>query len=351
MGAGGTDVKSPSDIFSCIVTRNFVPGWFHQLCQVGEVDMAPFSPKFRQDLRKLERLVGRTQARALARKAEAQAQQAARSVARGTGAQRAAAQRAAASHEPQVFDRLVRRGKAGWVNVPGKPVAVLVEKGTGCVLEDSRGALVLKRRVMLPSKPAISESVFLQHLKDPDVENFVPHMYLDSEGNVTVGIGTLLSDAATAETLPFVKRGTNVAATSQEIKRDFNSVKNSVLTNTRAPGFRHLTNLDLSEAESEFKALTDMKDFIRIIRSSDNFPEFDSYPVAAKMGLLDMVYTSGAKGIREDFPVFTSAVRRRNWKLAAQESHRLQPSAKRNQTVGEVLNLLGNLEEVHPFEV
>jgi GH24 family phage-related lysozyme (muramidase) len=317
MGAGGTDVKSPSDIFSCIVTRNFVPGWFHQLCQVGEVDMAPFSPKFRQDLRKLERLVGRTQARALARKAEAQAQQAARSVARGTGAQRAAAQRAAASHEPQVFDRLVRRGKAGWVT----------------------------------SKPAISESVFLQHLKDPDVENFVPHMYLDSEGNVTVGIGTLLSDAATAETLPFVKRGTNVAATSQEIKRDFNSVKNSVLTNTRAPGFRHLTNLDLSEAESEFKALTDMKDFIRIIRSSDNFPEFDSYPVAAKMGLLDMVYTSGAKGIREDFPVFTSAVRRRNWKLAAQESHRLQPSAKRNQTVGEVLNLLGNLEEVHPFEV
>ncbi len=76
-----------------------------------------------------------------------------------------------------------------------------------------------------------------------------------------------------------------------------------------------------------------MKDFIRIIRSSDNFPEFDTYPVAAKMGLLDMVYTSGAKGIREDFPVFTSAVRRRNWKLAAQESHRLQPSAKRNQTV------------------
>ena len=80
----------------------------------------------RQDLRKLERLVGRSQATALARKIEARAQQAARRASRGTGSQQAAA-----SHEPQVFDRLVRTGKAGWVNVPGKPVAVLVEKGTG----------------------------------------------------------------------------------------------------------------------------------------------------------------------------------------------------------------------------
>jgi hypothetical protein len=307
--------------------------------------MARFSPISPQDLRKLERLVGRSQAGALARKIEARAQQVARSAARGTGSQQAAA-----SHEPQVFDRLVRRGKAGWVNVPGKPIAVLVEKGTGCVLEDSRGSLVLKRRVMLPSKPAVSESVFLQHLKDPEVENFVPHMYLDSEGNVTVGIGTLLPDAAKAETLPFVRRGSSVAATSQEIKQAFNSVKSSGLTNTRAPGFRHLTNIDLSEAESELKALTDMKDFIRIIRSSDNFPEFDTYLVAAKMGLLDMVYTLGAKGTREEYPVFTSAVRRRNFKLAAQESYRPTLSAKRNGIVRAWLDDAARKEHffIHP---
>jgi hypothetical protein len=254
--------------------------------------MARFNPKFRQDLRKLERLVGRGQATALRRKVEARAQQAARRATRGTGSQQAAA-----SHEPQVFDRLVRRGTAGWVNVPGKPVAVLVEKGTGWV-----------------------------------------------------GIGTLLPDAAKAETLPFVRRGSNVAATSQEIKRDFNSVKNSGLTNTRAPGFRHLTNIDLSEAEAELKALADMKDFIRIIRSSDNFPEFDTYPVTAKMGLLDMVYTLGAKGTREEYPVFTSAVRRRNFKLAARESYRPTLSAKRNGIVRAWLDDAARKEHffIHP---
>ena len=140
---------------------------------------------------------------------------------------------------------------------------------------------------MLPSKPAVSESVFLQHLKDPDVENFVPHMYLDSEGNVTVGIGTLLPDAAKAETLPFVRRGSNVAATSQEIKQAFNSVKSSGLTNTRAPGFRHLTNIDLSEANAELQALDDMDDFLGFLNKT-YFPEFHTFPVLAKMGHLDL---------------------------------------------------------------
>ncbi len=277
--------------------------------------MARFSPKSRQDLRKLERLVGRSQAAALSRKIETQLS------------------KVAAKNFPKIIETLVADKRAGWVNEPGKSHAVLVEARTGCLVLDSKRKVITKPKTTLPSKPGINQSAFLRHLKDPEVENFVPHMYLDSEGNVTVGIGTLLPDAATAETLPFVRRGSNVAATSQEIKRDFSSVKNSGLTNTRAPGFRHLTNIDLSEAESELKALTDMKDFIRIIRSSDNFPEFDTYLVAAKMGLLDMVYTLGAKRTRERFPDFTSAVRRRNFKLAAQESHRKQPSAKRNQTV------------------
>ena len=252
--------------------------------------------------------------------------------------------------EAVIVKELVTKKRAGWVNEPGKSHAVLVEARTGCLVLDSKGKVITKPKTTLPPKPGINQSAFLRHLKDPEVENFAPHMYLDSEGNVTVGIGTLLPDAATAETLPFVKRGSNVAATSQEIKQAFNSVKSSGLTNTRAPGFRHLTNIDLSEAESELKALTDMKDFIRIIRSSDNFPEFDTYLVAAKMGLLDMVYTLGAKGTREEYPVFTSAVRRRNFKLAAQESYRPTLSAKRNGIVRAWLDDAARKEHffIHP---
>ncbi len=273
----------------------------------------------RQDLRKLERLVGRSQAAALARKIEARAQQAARRASRGTGSQQAAAQT-----EAQIAKDLVTKKRAGWVSEPGKSRAVLVEAKTGCLVLDSKGKAITKPKITLPSKPGINEAAFLQHLKDPEVENFASHMYLDRYGNVTVGIGTLLPDAATAETLPFVRRGSNVAATSQEIKRDFNSVKNSGLTNTRAPGFRHLTSIDLSEAEAELKALADMKDFLGFL-SNTYFPEFHTFPALAKMGHLDLAYTAGARGSRDNYPKFAAAVDRRDWKKAGIEQRDDRP--------------------------
>ncbi len=147
--------------------------------------MARFSPISPQDLRKLERLVGRSQATALARKIEARAQQAAR----GTGSQQAAART-----EAVIIKELVTKKRAGWVNEPGKSHAVLVEARTGCLVLDSKGKVITKPKTTLPPKPGINQSAFLRHLKDPEVENFAPHMYLDSEGNVTVGIGTLLTD-------------------------------------------------------------------------------------------------------------------------------------------------------------
>ncbi len=281
--------------------------------------MARFSPISPQDLRKLERLVGRSQAAALARKIEARAQQAARRASRGTGLQQAAAQT-----EAQIAKDLVAKKRAGWVSEPGKSRAVLVEAKTGCLVLDSKGKAITKPKITLPSKPGINEAAFLQHLKDPEVENFASHMYLDRYGNVTVGIGTLLPDAATAETLPFVRRGSNVAATSQEIKRDFNSVKNSGLTNTRGPGFRHLTSIDLSEAEAELKALADMKDFLGFL-SNTYFPEFHTFPALAKMGHLDLAYTAGARGSRDNYPKFAAAVDRRDWKKAGIEQRDDRP--------------------------
>ncbi len=278
----------------------------------------------RQDLRKIEkaaqRLTGsRSQAAALARKIEARAQQAARRASRGAGSQQAAAQ-----SEKKIIESLVTNTRAGWVNEPGTSRAVLVEKGTGCLLLDSKGKAITGPKITLSSKPGIDIPAFLQHLKDPEVENFASHMYLDRYGNVTVGIGTLLPDAATAETLPFVRRGSNVAATSQEIERAFNSVKNSGLTNTRAPGFRHLTSIDLSEAEAELKALADMKDFLGFL-SKTYFPEFHTFPVLAKMGHLDLAYTAGARGSRDKYKRFAAAVDRRDWKKAGIEQRDDRP--------------------------
>ncbi len=280
MGAGEVDVKSPSKDRGCTKLlyrdtefRTRVP---HQLCQVGEVGMAIS----RQDLRKLERLVGRRQATALSRKTEARAQQAARRASCGTGAQRAAPQT-----EQQIIKDLVTKKSAGWVNEPGKSRSVLVEAKTGCLVLDAKGKAITEPKIMLPSKPGISESVFLQHLKDPDVENFVPHMYLDRYGNVTVGIGTLLPDADKARQLPFIERQSGKPADKEYVNIAFDKVQKSTITPGDWQEFRKLTSVELSEANAVIQAVNDLDDFISILRNPIYFPDFDTYSGDRKDGI------------------------------------------------------------------
>jgi GH24 family phage-related lysozyme (muramidase) len=272
----------------------------------------------RQKLRQVEqaalRVTGdRRQAAGLRRKLERHMEQLAAGQAGTAGG------RVSASHEPQVYERLVRSGKAGWVNVPGKGTAVLVERGTGCVLVDSRGALILRSRIMLPSKPAINKGDFIKYLRRQGIEEYVPHLYLDKKGNVTVGIGHLVPDVDEAKKLVFTKRGTNIGASQKEIERAFNIVNSSGLTNTRASAFRNLTNIFMTEADAVTQAMNDIDEFLRILKSPDYFPEFDTYPTLAKRGLLDLAYNVGPDRARDEYKATTAAVRRRNWKQAGIE--------------------------------
>jgi GH24 family phage-related lysozyme (muramidase) len=165
-------------------------------------------------------------------------------------------------------------------------------------------------------------------------------MYKDTANNVTVGIGLKLDNPQVAKDLPFVIRGTNTLAHDNHVINAFNKVKKSKINpNNGAAAFEFVTNIELSAAKAEESAMNAVEDFLKLIVKSTSFPEFDSYPETAKMGLLDMVYTKGTRGTKRDFPDFTDAVRKRNWKLAAKESHRSSVSPKpgvtpdRNQIV------------------
>jgi GH24 family phage-related lysozyme (muramidase) len=273
-------------------------------------------PTLKQKLRQVEqaalRLTGdRRQAAGLRKKIERHLQQLAAGQAGATG-QRVAG----TSHEPQVYEGLVRSGKAGWVNVPGKGTAVLVERGTGCVLADSRGGLILRSRRMLPSKPAINRSAFVRYLRQQGIEEYVPHLYLDRDGNVTVGIGHLVPDADDAKSLSFKRRAPIVGASRSHVERAFNRVKTSGLINARASAFRNLTSIFITEADAVSQAMRDIDQFLGILGSSNYFPEFDTYPVLAKTGLLDLAYNVGADKARFKYKLTTAAIFRRNWKEA-----------------------------------
>ncbi len=100
-------------------------------------------------------------------------------------------QLAAAKKLPDIALSLVKSGRAGWANDPDTPGgAVLVERGTGCVLLDPKGK-AFQRSSPVNHQPTsgINEAAFIQHLKVAGNELYVPYMYLDDGNNVTVGIG------------------------------------------------------------------------------------------------------------------------------------------------------------------
>jgi hypothetical protein len=274
-------------------------------------------PTLRQKLRQVEqaalRLTGdRRQAAGLRKKIERHLHQLAASQT-GTGGQR---QQAAAVDEAQLLKSLVQFRRAGWVNMPGKSTRVLVERGTGCVLADSKGALILRPREKLPSKPAINRGDFVKYLRGQGIEEYVPHMYLDDENNVTVGIGHLVPDDDEAKRLPFKRRSPIVDANPSHVEHAFKKVKTSGLINARASAFRILTSIFITEADAVNQAMKDIDQFLGILSSSNYFPEFDTYPVLAKTGLLDLAYNVGADEARFGYKLTTAAILRRNWKEA-----------------------------------
>ncbi len=266
-----------------------------------------------------------------------------RSVARLTGDPRAAAsfrkELVAAAHatattaQPAIVDHLVKTGKAGFANNPARNKALLVERDTGCILLGAKDQPIVGPRVAHARTPPLDKGRFVQHLKDPgEGENFVPHMYLDTKGNVTVGIGTKLETVQEAMSLPFVDRGTVTRAHSKHIENAYNLVK-SATPGPGADSFESLTHIDLSEADATILALDTIDAFLAEILRRHSFHEYDSYPETAKLGLLDMVYTLGVKGTVDKFPMFTVAVSRRNWRIAAKASNRPEASNARNARI------------------
>ena len=154
-------------------------------------------------------------------------------------------QQVAVKAQPKIVQNLIKSGRAGWVNDPDVPgVAVLVERRTGCVLLDPKGKVFPRTPpVSHPPTSGINEGAFIQHLKDAGNELFVPYMYLDKKGNVTVGIGTHLENAQEAKVLPFFIRGTNKPAHDNHKINAYNKVKNSGLAGSKHSVFEPLTSI------------------------------------------------------------------------------------------------------------
>lgn len=152
-------------------------------------------------------------------------------------------------------------------------------------------------------------------------EGAIQHMYLDSVGKVTIGVGHMLPNSASAQKLTLVDRKGNLA-TPQKIKNDYENVAKQK-PNKLAKSYKKFTKLDLPEAKINEQLNQHIEHFSAELSSL--YTEFDSYPNEVKYALFDMIFNLGKTNLREKFPTFNKAIIARDWLHAAEESRRSKP--------------------------
>jgi GH24 family phage-related lysozyme (muramidase) len=158
-----------------------------------------------------------------------------------------------------------------------------------------------------------------------EFEGCIPWMYRDTVGKVTVGVGLMLPDAKSAQSLPFLFGSR--PATPQEIAVEYARVDS--LPQGRASAFYKSPNsLELPQQSIDAKLTSVLQDFEDTLRT--HLPHYDTLPDGVKLALLDMTYNLGPAGLLKDFPHLIAAVESGSWAEAAACCMRRGPGPARN---------------------
>jgi GH24 family phage-related lysozyme (muramidase) len=161
-------------------------------------------------------------------------------------------------------------------------------------------------------------------------EGKINHMYLDSKGFVTVGVGHLLKNLSIAQKLNF-KKNNNMPASMEEIKADYEAVKKQP-KNRLASFYKAHTKLKLSELDINTLTNKHIDNFEAELKRI--FSDFSTYPSEVKLALFDIIFNVGMTDLNNKWPNFKKAVKAKDWANAAKESNRKSPiSAERNKYV------------------
>jgi len=180
-------------------------------------------------------------------------------------------------------------------------------------------------------------------------EGLSHNMYADSEGNVTVGIGTLLSSPEDATKLGFHNRRTTRAhgdelvgyspASEDDIRGNYQMVKD--VYHNKSLSYRQ----QVAEWSGSAMVLTDNEIGSMAVKHINRdranlqglYAGFNSFPQSVKVALHDMAYNMGISKLRNHFPHFNDAINRRDWAAAAAQSHRKDIGDDRNNETREQL--------------
>ncbi len=198
-------------------------------------------------------------------------------------------------------------------------------------------------------------SIFCVKIWHCEIEGYRSYIYKDSNGKVTIGIGTYIHEFKEIENkklrLYLCNHGSNrdsnknclesehlEFADTNTIKKVHDKVKKT--TEKTANGYFSLNEVEIEYKDSVGQTLREMKtiyfspsdakkaaaDHIETkcfkMRIEESFENYNSYPLPALVGLVDLIYNIGEGwgGFIQKFPTCTAAIKNKDWKKAAQKA-------------------------------
>ena len=177
-------------------------------------------------------------------------------------------------------------------------------------------------------------------------EGHINHLYLDTKGKVTVGVGHLIANrnAVSGVTLYKVKNKllTQPATLQEKMTEYANIAKLPWGKRYGAESFESHTTLKMKDFDIKFLLNKHIDSFYLELKNiykkdkgfTKNFDDFDS---KVQLALFDMIFNLGATKLVNSFPNFNGAIKNDNFKQAAKQSHRLDISEARNKYVEKLL--------------
>jgi GH24 family phage-related lysozyme (muramidase) len=149
-------------------------------------------------------------------------------------------------------------------------------------------------------------------------EGVVPHLYLDTLGLVTCGVGHMVPNANAMAGIPMVLPS-GAAASLVDKVTEWYRVKH--LEPARLPAY-YAANTTLRMTPDAITALQDedVAGFQQALRAL--LTAFDQFPEPAQEALLDMAFQLGAKGLIDKFPNLVASVKAHDWQTCVVQCHR-----------------------------
>lgn len=160
----------------------------------------------------------------------------------------------------------------------------------------------------------------------------IPHLYLDTLGLVTCGVGHMVPTPGAMAGIEMVC-GSGLTATQAQKEAEFAHVKG--LEASKLPAYyAQRTILRMSPAAIDALQESDVAAFDAALRGL--IWGFENLPEPAREALLDMAFQLGAGGLVSKFPHLMAAVKARDWNACAENCHRAGIQEWRNTATADL---------------